>query len=53
MFPVIFIAAFAAAAYGVTKRLGRSGHPTATYTQADRDRIRRGNASRSDFHGHY
>ena len=41
MFPVLFIAAFAAAAYGVTKRLGRSGDPTATYSPADRDAIKR------------
>ncbi|GAA1927137.1 hypothetical protein [Nocardioides marmoribigeumensis] len=41
MLPVIFIAAFAAAAYGVTRRLGRSGDITATYSSAERDAIRR------------
>jgi hypothetical protein len=41
MVPVLFIAAFAATAYGVTRRLGRSGDPTATYSAQERDAIRR------------
>ena len=41
MFPALFIAAFAATAYAVTKRLGRSGDITATYTAEDRDAIAR------------
>ena len=53
MVPVLFIAAFAATAYGVTKRLGRSGNPVSTYSREDQDAIRRRMAGRSDFHGHY
>ena len=41
MVPVLFIAAFVAAGIGVTRRLGRSGDPTATYSPAERDAIRR------------
>lgn len=41
MVPVLFIAAFGAAAYAVTRRLNRSGNPIATYSREEQDAVHR------------